>query len=89
MKRSDNTSNIPCSYPQGPQSSPDEMSERVILHDLQDVINKYSRIHPPAIYLAVSESTLATRAVKDGFPSEFKAGWITSAPRIQSAEQGE
>lgn len=36
--------------------------------------------HSPAMYLAVSESTLATRDVNDGRPSEPGAGWMTSAP---------
>jgi hypothetical protein len=34
----------------------------------------------PATYFAVSESTLPTKAVKEGRPSEPGAGWITSAP---------
>jgi hypothetical protein len=38
------------------------------------------------MYLAVSESTLATRAVNEGRPSEPGAGWITSAPMKYNQE---
>ena len=37
----------------------------------------------PATYLAVSESTLATKAVNEGRPSDPGAGWMTSAPMQQ------
>ena len=71
---------IPCSWLRGLQSSLVLKSALVNLNQFRYLGLAKSIKNWPATYFAVSESTLPTKAVKEGRPSEPGAGWITSAP---------